>query len=232
MKRKVTLAAAIAVAAALAVVGCAGGEAACGCSDGYCAGVGFDHRSPNYAIGDADAALDMLREGNRRFVQNDLMPRTTNVADRAIIAEGQWPFAVVITCSDSRVAPEIYFDQKQGDIFVVRNAGNIADETALGSLEFAVAALGARLIVVVGHDACGAVIHAHAGTSGLPANLQGVLGRVAQNIPGSETYEAAIDDNVVSVVNTVAANEVVQEHGARVVGARFQIGSGRVIFFD
>jgi len=231
MGNRMALIAAIAALAALAAAGCAAGEGYCGCGEGRCAAAVFAHRSPGLEIGSADEALEMLKEGNRRFASNELMPRTTNVEDRAVIAGGQWPFAVVITCSDSRVAPEIYFDQKQGDIFVIRNAGNIADETALGSLEFAVAALGARLIAVVGHDACGAVIHAHAGTQGLPAYLQGVLARVARNIPDSETYEAAIDENVRSVVETVAANEVVQAHGALVVGARFEIGTGRVEFF-
>ena len=93
---------------------------------------------PGELIEDANAALQMLKEGNERYLKGQLIPKTSYSADREVLNNGQKPFAVVLTCSDSRAAPEIFFDQKLGDIFVIRNAGNVADKTALGSIEYAV----------------------------------------------------------------------------------------------
>lgn len=199
---------------------------------GLAAASAVSHRAPNEVIDCAEVALQMLISGNWRFASDNPMPRDTNMADRLIAIEGQWPFAVIVTCSDSRVSPEIYFDQKVGDLFVIRNAGNFACETALGSLEFAVEHLGAPLVVVVGHSFCGAVINAHAGAQGLSSHLQNVLDRVALNIAHSHTAEEAIQDNISSVVATIMENDVVQRMGATVVGAYFDIASGRVIFHD
>ena len=219
MKKRVTLFVASALLLALTAVGCEKKRE-------------FGHRSPNNVISLPSQALQMLKDGNERFVNNELMPRTTNLADRKILAEGQWPFAVVITCSDSRVSPELFFDQKQGDLFVIRNAGNIADATALGSMEFAVEHLGASLVAVVGHTGCGAVINAHAGAQGLSSNLQSVLDRVAENITDSENAQAAKVDNVRSVIAAVSANEVVQKTQAKVVGAIFDVSTGAVTFLE
>jgi len=192
----------------------------------------FLHRAPDEIIDDPNVALAMLIAGNERFVYDALMPRNTTLADRDINATGQWPFASIVTCADSRVAPELYFDQKVGDLFVVRNAGNFADETAIGSLEFSVAVLGSRLIVVVGHTDCGAIIHAHGGTTGLPTALQNTLGRIAELIPYATDVEEATREGVMSSVEILRANEVVIEHGALVVGAVFDIETGRVIFIE
>jgi len=202
----------------------------CACEGSSCES--FEHRAPDEIIGCPWVALEMLMDGNWRFVTNELMPRDTNLTDRWINATGQWPFAAIVTCADSRVSPEIYFDQKVGDLFVVRNAGNIADSTALGSLEFAVEFLGAPLVVVVGHTECGAVINAHAGATGLADNLQGVLDHVMGNIEGSECADSAKVDNVLAVVEQIRANLVIERMGAVVVGAIFDIASGRVIILD
>jgi carbonic anhydrase len=111
----------------------------------------------------ASEALRRLQEGNRRFVSGVGSRRagvTITQADRAKLAEGQEPFAAVIGCSDSRVPPEIIFDQGLGDLFVIRVAGNIAGPSQIGSVEFAVSNLGVQLVVVLGHSSCGAVIAA------------------------------------------------------------------------
>jgi carbonic anhydrase len=111
----------------------------------------------------ASEALRRLQEGNRRFVSGVGGRRagvTITQADRAKLAEGQEPFAAVIGCSDSRVPPEIIFDQGLGDLFVIRVAGNIAGPSQIGSVEFAVSNLGVQLVVVLGHSSCGAVIAA------------------------------------------------------------------------
>ena len=104
-----------------------------------------------------EEALQMLRAGNARFVaQARLHPHQT-VARRMEVATGQQPFATIVGCADSRVPPEIIFDQGIGNLFVVRVAGTVLDDSALGSIEYAVEHLGAHLIVVLGHERCGAV---------------------------------------------------------------------------
>lgn len=93
---------------------------------------------PGRVITDARVAIELLREGNQRYVSGNLSDKTSFSKDREILNKGQKPFAVVLCCSDSRVVPEIFFDQKLGDLFVIRNAGNVIDSTALGSIEYAV----------------------------------------------------------------------------------------------
>src|ERR1044071_4859084 len=103
-----------------------------------------------------DDALAKLKEGNARFVTNKVSTGKRTAANRAETAQSQHPFAIVLGCADSRTSPEIVFDQNIGDLFVVRTAGNLVDDHALGSIEYAVAHLGARLVVVLGHERCGA----------------------------------------------------------------------------
>ncbi|MGH7506704.1 MAG: carbonic anhydrase, partial [Longimicrobiales bacterium] len=116
---------------------------------------------------DAAAALDRLREGNRRFVAGRPSPTTADAARRSALIVGQEPFAIVLGCSDSRVPAEFVFDQGFGDLFVIRVAGNIVAPSQIGSVEFAAAKFRTRLVVVVGHTQCGAVT----------AALDEVLGR-------------------------------------------------------
>jgi len=105
----------------------------------------------------ADDALSALNRGNKRFVlMKTIKPRQT-AERRSELTKGQNPFAIIIGCSDSRVPPEILFDQGLGDLFIVRTAGNVIDDVALGSVEYGVEHLGCRLIVVLGHQKCGAV---------------------------------------------------------------------------
>ena len=102
-------------------------------------------------------AWKALKEGNERFVSGQVEHPSQSVADRARLTHGQKPTAVVFGCSDSRVAAELIFDQGLGDMFVVRTAGHVADSAVLGSIEYAVTVLDVPLIVVLGHDSCGAV---------------------------------------------------------------------------
>ncbi|PJI94669.1 carbonic anhydrase [Luteimicrobium subarcticum] len=113
--------------------------------------------TPDVAPGSPAMAWGQLREGNRRFVSGDVMHPSQGVDRRRELAASQAPFAVVFGCSDSRVAAEIIFDRGLGDLFVVRTAGHVIDTTVLGSIEYGVEVLGASLIVVLGHDSCGAV---------------------------------------------------------------------------
>jgi carbonic anhydrase len=119
-----------------------------------------DHASPSVS---PDEALTRLKAGNQRFASASVSNGKPVAARRAATANGQHPFAIIVGCADSRTSPEIIFDQGIGDLFVVRTAGNLVDDYALGSIEYAVEHLGARLIVVLGHQKCGAVQAALAG---------------------------------------------------------------------
>ncbi|MEK7804022.1 MAG: carbonic anhydrase, partial [Deltaproteobacteria bacterium] len=105
----------------------------------------------------ADEALKKLIDGNNRFVQSAQAQKDIGNNRRTELTKGQHPFAVILSCSDSRVPPEHIFDQGLGDIFVVRVAGNVADSIELGSVEYAAEHLGVPLILVLGHQSCGAV---------------------------------------------------------------------------
>jgi carbonic anhydrase len=102
-------------------------------------------------------AHKMMIEGNKRYVAGKASHKNQDSTRRMDVTGGQHPFAVVISCSDSRVPPEIIFDQGIGDLFVIRLAGNIVDDAALGSIEYAIEHLGTKYIMVMGHESCGAV---------------------------------------------------------------------------
>lgn len=119
------------------------------------------------------AALEALRDGNLRYVNGTPRPWRANAELRAKLANSQEPFACVVTCSDSRVSPEILFDQSQGDLFVIRVAGTLLTPEVVGSVEFAVEALNVKLVVVMAHSGCGAI---EAAVSDLP--LRGAVSAV------------------------------------------------------
>ena len=182
---------------------------------------------PGTAVTDPAVALQYLKDGNQRYLDNNGIQRNTNASDRNVLADGQKPFAVIVTCSDSRVSPEIYFDQKLGDIFVIRNAGNIADATALGSIEYAVDHLKSPLVVVVGHSSCGAVTAAVQGGT-FPDNLQSILTTIKVSIGSDTDVDTAIHDNINSVVSKIQNDEVIQDNNATVVGAYYDIATGKI----
>jgi carbonic anhydrase len=190
-----------------------------------------DVHKPDEAVRNWETAQNYLKEGNERFVSNKLMSRRSNEKDRNILKEGQKPFVVIVTCSDSRVSPEIYFDQKLGDIFVIRNAGNIADATALGSIEYAIEHLHVPLVVVVGHSSCGAVNAAYSAgddSQGYSDNLQSILDKIALFVKSADNVNKAIDANISSVTVQISQNRVVRDSGAKVVGAHYNIETGVV----
>ncbi len=200
----------------------------------------------------AREALELLREGNRRFVAGS--PRADALvreARRQQLVEGQAPFAVILGCADSRVPVEIIFDQGLGDLFVIRVAGNIVAPSLVGSVEFAVEKFGTRLVVVLGHSRCGAVTAtveelARPGGVGSP-NLRSIVERIR---PAVEELVAADtgDDRDALIHRAVRANvraSVGQlRHGSRileekmgsgelwVVGAEYSLESGAVEPFD
>ena len=176
---------------------------------------------------DFHTALLSLKEGNERFVTGNLSPKDTYAEDRNTLCEGQHPFAVVLCCSDSRVAPEIIFDQKLGDLFVIRNAGNVVDEDVLGSIEYAVEHLGTPLVVVLGHSCCGAVT-ATCQSDELPGHILDI----AKRIKPSVNTKCCIDDNARShakrMAQLIEEDEIVHHVGANVIAAFYNIQSGKV----
>ncbi|MCR4400018.1 MAG: carbonic anhydrase, partial [Syntrophomonadaceae bacterium] len=194
------------------------------------------HHGPS-ALSAAEARA-RLEEGNARFTSARPAPRELGEARRHELAEhGQHPFAVVITCSDSRVPPELIFDQALGDIFVVRVAGNVLDEVAMGSVEYGAEHLGVPLVVVLGHEKCGAV-KATVDGGEAPGSIGAIVERIrpaadrarATGATGEELYEKTTDENIRQVVAAVCASPVIrhlQEHGAlSVLGAKYWLSSG------
>jgi carbonic anhydrase len=118
--------------------------------------IGSAHAQPARAAETPDAALKLLVEGNAHYVSGNLNERDFS-AGRAARAQGQAPFAAILSCADSRVAPELAFDRARGDLFVVRVAGNFVTPDGLGSLEYGAAVLGTKVIMVLGHSSCGAI---------------------------------------------------------------------------
>lgn len=197
-------------------------------------------------------ALERLRDGNRRFV-SDLRSHgpLTNDARRRELADGQDPFAIVLGCSDSRVPAELVFDQGLGDLFVIRVAGNIVASSQVGSVEFAASRYAARLVVVLGHSSCGAIL-ATIEEIGRPSNqqsrhLRSIVDRVRPAVePLLETDLARDRDALVH--HAVRANirasaghlrhgsdvleQLIQNEGLLIVGAEYSLETGLVDFFD
>ena len=176
---------------------------------------------------DSKQALELLKAGNDRFVSGALAKKDDYTTLREQLSAGQHPFAVVLCCSDSRVAPEIIFDQKLGDLFVIRNAGNIVDEEVLGSIEYAVEHLETPLVVVMGHSACGAVTATCQG-----GDLPGHIIDLAKRIKPSINTSCCINDNARSHARRMAQmiedDEIVHHVGAKVIAAFYDLQSGKV----
>ena len=199
-----------------------------------------EHEAPPAGVG-PEEALARLMAGNRRYAaQRARRPNQTG-RRRVEVAAGQHPFAIVLGCADSRVPPEIVFDQGLGDLFVVRVAGNIADDAAVGSFEYAVEHLEQRLILVLGHDRCGAVAAAvEAAEKGgdAPGHLGALLGPIRPAVErargrGGDLLGNAVRANVESVVERLQASEPVLAPAAKtgrlkIVGGRYDLRSGRV----
>ncbi|MGH3522753.1 MAG: carbonic anhydrase [Mycobacterium sp.] len=190
-------------------------------------------------------AWKALKEGNERFVVGRPAHPSQSVEHRAALADGQQPTAVVFGCGDSRVAAEIIFDQGLGDMFVVRTAGHVIDSAVLGSIEFAVVVLDVPLIVVLGHDSCGAVKAALSALDdgAVPAGyLRDVVERVAPSILlGRRDGLNTVDEFEARHVNETAAQlvarstaiaERVAAGSLAIVGATYHLADGQVILRD
>src|SRR5215207_8609341 len=150
----------------------------------------------------ADQGLQMLIEGNKRFIAGNLTSLSNLAQDREQLTSGQSPFAVVVCCSDSRVPPELVFDQTLGQLFVIRTAGQVIDEAARGSIAYGVDFLGAPLLLVLGHSGCGAVEAAIAALTG--ATIPGYAYRFAEGI--GPAVQGVIDEPGDQLDNAIRAN--------------------------
>ncbi|MET9348423.1 carbonic anhydrase [Streptomyces termitum] len=185
-------------------------------------------------------ALDALLDGNRRFVSGTPEHPNQDAARRTELAPGQDPFAVILGCSDSRLAAEIIFDRGLGDLFVVRTAGHVLGPEVLGSVEYGTSVLGARLVVVLGHDSCGAVAAARAAVEdGFAAGgfVRDVVERVTPSILAARSAGLTADSDIIDehirhtadllldrsrvLSEQVAAGEVA------VVGLGYELAGGR-----
>ncbi len=191
-----------------------------------------------------DTALGLLMAGNKRFVENDFPKKTQIDEKREMLAEGQAPFAAILGCSDSRIIPNIIFVRGLGDLFVARVAGNYPDDLVTASLEYTVEHLGTRLIMVLGHQRCGAVEAVYSAIetkTPLPPHLSTIERLIAPGIAAAVaahgSQDAAIEANVRAAVKTLEGSPPVISRGVasgsvRVVGAMYHLRSGLVTLLD
>jgi carbonic anhydrase len=205
-----------------------------------------------------DEALQKLMEGNQRYVENQMTgSKLCDLSTRTSLSKSQQPFAIILSCSDSRVPPEIIFDKGLGEIFIIRVAGNVADPVVLGSIEYAAEHLGSPLIMVLGHERCGAVkatVDANGKSSG-SKNIDAIIKSIAPNIKAAtkdcevckgdkkcaetqknEFVECLVDTNA----KTVAANltkrskilsHLLHEKKIKIVAAKYDLDDGKVTLF-
>jgi carbonic anhydrase len=184
----------------------------------------------------ADQVLTRLKEGNQRYIADKLNRDLQDTNRRGELASGQAPYAIILSCADSRVVPEMVFDTGLGEVFVVRVAGNIANTDSVASIEYAVANLGSSLIVVLGHQSCGAVTAAIQGGD-LGNNLNHLLGQIKPAVDSCESSD--VDTVVKHNANYVAEQLVstsdiianaVKDGGVKIVSGFYELGTGKVEF--
>lgn len=191
-------------------------------------------------------AISMLKEGNQRFLNNSQLSRNNHDAIKAT-SGGQWPFAAIVECIDSRVPGEQIFDQGIGDIFNVRIAGNFVNHDMLGSLEYSCKVAGSKAIVVLGHTHCGAVKaacdHVELGNiTGMLKKIEPAVNQVAEkhgdfNSSNGELVQEVVENNVINTIQTIhqespILHEMASKGEIAIVGAVYDVESGVVTFMD
>ena len=186
--------------------------------------------------------ISKLKEGNGRYTSGNLQHPGQTTERRAELAKSQHPFAIIVSCSDSRVPPEIVFDQGLGDLFVVRVAGNVIDDHSQGSIEYAVDHLAVRLIVVLGHQSCGAVKAAKetiAAKTKAAAHIQSLITAIQPAVEATINgdLDATVKANVKDVVQALSSSTPilkpkVDSGEVQVIGAYYSLDTGSVTFLD
>lgn len=187
----------------------------------------------------SEQSLKKLVDGNKRYVTGKAVNPDRDKKRREEIATAQHPFVVILTCSDSRVSPEVIFDQGLGDIFEIRNAGNLVDDVVLGSIEYAVEHLQVPLVVVLGHERCGAVSAAVAGGE-VPGHISSLTETLKTSVEKAktqkgDTVDIAVNENIDEMVKKILEDkpimeELIKEGKVKVVGAYYDLDSGEVKF--
>jgi carbonic anhydrase len=199
----------------------------------------------------AREALERLREGNRRFLAGARNGDLASAGRRTELASGQQPFATILGCSDSRVPAEIVFDQGLGDLFVIRVAGNIVAPSQVGSVEFAADRFGTKLVVVLGHSQCGAILatleEVQRPTENQSRNLRSIVDRIRPSVDAllathlrhdpEALVREAVRANIRTSVNHLrhgseVLEQMIRNDGLLVVGAEYSLDTGVVDFFD
>ncbi len=187
---------------------------------------------------DIDKYLQKLLDGNERFVEGKYSQKDYP-SEVKELTKGQHPYAIILTCSDSRVPPEIIFDESMGKLFVIRVAGNVVDEVALGSIEYAAEHLHTKLLVVLGHESCGAVNATIAGGEVTP-NIEEIVKKIApavekakKNHTADEVLHCSIKENVFNQVNeslkhSKLLTELHEKGELKIVPAIYDINTGKV----
>ena len=187
-------------------------------------------------------AISKLKEGNGRYTSGNLQHPGQTVERRTELAKTQHPFAAIVSCSDSRVPPEIVFDQGLGDLFVVRVAGNVINDEGLGSIEYTVDHLGTRLILVLGHQSCGAVEAARetiAAKGKAPGHIESLVTAIkpAVEATAKDDLETTVKANVKNVVQALRASKPslkaeVDSGKIKVIAGYYSLDTGAVTFLD
>ncbi len=184
-------------------------------------------------------AKRFLEEGNIRFVSGKPLHPRQDTDSRKEVAKGQHPFAVILGCADSRTSPEILFDQGLGDLFVTRVAGNVIDDHTIGSIEYAVEHLHASLIVVFGHERCGAIAAARDSTSDQSNHIKSLTASIQPAVKATrgQDIEATCMANIRNIVVALKSDEMllkqlVNKGEISVVGAYYDLETGIVTFLD
>ncbi|MDO5707873.1 MAG: carbonic anhydrase [Andreesenia angusta] len=191
----------------------------------------------------ADKAIEELKDGNRRFLEKHMENIEITVDNtKKLYNKPQKPMAVVLACSDSRVPPEIVFDQGPGSLFVIRNAGNVIDKHVLGSIEYAIKYLDTPLIFVLGHNMCGA-INATVERKSLSSNIDCIVNNILKNIDikkidfndKEKASKILEDENIKRGIVEIRENDIVKtlelEGRVKVRGGKYCLDTGRVKFF-
>lgn len=178
-------------------------------------------------------SLTILKDGNGRFIQNKM----NNVLhhDLQTLSEAQDPYAVILCCSDSRVSPDIIFDQSLGNLFVIQNAGNVSDTSVLGSIQYAIQHLKTPLIIVLGHTCCGAVTAAHQNKK-MKGPLKDLITQIDDNLVLNGNVEDSIKNHTLATARSLNAalekHQAKIEQDAQVIPAVYDIASGYISWMD
>lgn len=187
----------------------------------------------------AQEALKLLKQGNARYVKGELKHPHTDPKRRDELTDAQHPFAVILSCADSRVVPELLFDQGLGDLFVIRVAGNVAKDKVFGSIEYAVKYLNSKLIVVLGHESCGAV-NASLGDTDPGGHIGSIIEKIKPAVYMARRMKGDLLTNAIKVNAQIVGEELketkpiisdaVKSAGVEVVSAYYKLSSGEVEF--